>query len=562
MKSRGRSLNAGRRWPPAMQDVKVLDCTLRDGGYYNRWDFEPGLVRDYLDAMARARVHAVEVGFRNPHWPGFVGKLAYSTVEQLADLAGAHPSLGVMTDTKALLAKDGSLDPAALSRLYGRKGDAAAFVRLATLPKDLKAAADAAAWLSAHGYRVFVNLMQASSLGPADLQRLAGLVQDARLEALYLADSFGSLYPETTRRLVAQVKAAFRLPIGFHAHDNLGLANANALAAAEAGAEWIDGTVMGMGRGAGNARTENLVPIFRGLGREDLVPAALGRLVDDHFRPLQQRYEWGPSLAFALSALAEIHPTYAQKLLAGNRYSSAEVLHALDLIKGEPGRGGYSDAVLLRARTAANGWAEGAGEGELPALRQRLSGPDALVVGAGPSLARYADGVREAAAKASVVVLTNAAPSPGHEARALRAVIHRRHAPAVAAAKGAVPIVHPFTPAEAATLFKGSAHAVPCALSAAPGRSRVIQLPSDVVGMYAIELALRLGATRVRLAGFDGYGTAGTIEKDPDSLGKEALLNHEMNAYLSSLRGVPGLSVASLTPTWYDLPLESPYAPF
>jgi 4-hydroxy 2-oxovalerate aldolase len=546
-----------------MRDVKVLDCTLRDGGYYNRWDFEPGLVRDYLDAMARSGVDLVEVGFRNPHWPGFVGKLAYSTAEQLSDLAGKHPGLGVMTDTKALLAKDGALDPKVLGSLYGADGDAASFVRLATLPKDLKAAADAAKWLAGRGYKVFVNLMQASSLGRAELERLAALVRGSPLEALYLADSFGSLYPETTRAVVQEAKAAFGLPIGFHAHDNLGLANANALAAAEAGATWIDGTVMGMGRGAGNARTENLVPIFRGLGRQDLVPAALGRLVDHHFRPLQQRYEWGPSLAFALSALAGVHPTYAQKLLAGNRYSSAEVLHALESLHAEPARGSYSDAVLLRGRTAANGWAAADGEGALPALRKRV-GPvrDALVLGAGAGLERYADGVRAAAARAGVVVLTNAAPAPPGAAAALRAVIHRRHAPAVAACGDEAPVVHPFAEAEAASLFAGKeALQVPCALSAAPERSGAIRVPSDVVGMYAIEVAARLGAQRIRLAGFDGYGTAGTIEKDPDSLGKEALLNHEMNSYLASLRAQPGPPVVSITPTWYDLPLESPYAP-
>lgn len=546
---------AARAWG----DVKVLDCTLRDGGYYNRWDFEPGLVAEYVDAMARCKVDAVEIGFRNPHWPGFAGKLAYSSAPQLAGLAGAHPYVGVMTDTKALLSKQGALDPAALDRLYSDPDDPASFVRLATLPKDLAAAGEAARRLHASGYEVFINLMQASGLSAEALEGLAPALAGAPLKGLYLADSFGSLYPETTRRLVGEVARIFRLPVGFHAHDNLGLANANALAAAEAGATWIDATVMGMGRGAGNARTENLVPIFTGLGRTDLVPAALGRLVDHWFRPLQQRYEWGPSLAFALSALAQIHPTYAQKLLAGNRYSSAEVLHALEMIRAETTRGSYSDEVLLRGRSAANGWAKGRDAGE--ALKGLPRARRALVLGAGPTRDRYADGIAAVAARADLVLLTNAVPRPAAATPALRAVIHRRHAAAVRGLSDGVRVVHPFPAEEAGGLFgRQDTLVVPCELSARPDpKAPAIQVPSDVVGMYAIEVARRLGAEEVLLAGFDGYGGAASIERDPDSMGKEALLTAEMNAYLASVRGA--LALRSLTPTFYDLPVASPYEP-
>lgn len=548
-------------WAHFATGVKLLDCTLRDGGYYNRWDFEPGLVGDYVDAMVRAKVDAVEIGFRNPAWAGFVGKLAYSQPEQLRDLALPGAKLGVMSDTKALLGKDGQADPRILSSLYPGKGDPASFVRLATLPKDLAAAAAAARSLADSGYDVFINLMQAGGLDRASLEGLASRLGDAPVKALYLADSFGSLYPESTRRLVREVAQVFGKPVGFHAHDNLGLANANALAAAEAGATWIDGTVMGMGRGAGNARTENLVPILKGLGRSDLMPTALGRLVEARFRPLQQRYEWGPSLAFGLAALAEIHPTYAQKLLAGGRYDSAEVLHAIEVLRGDPGRASFSEATLLKARAAANGWSTDV----QPALPASLAGDRSkpcLVLGAGPSLARYADGIRAVAQRCGLVVLTNAVSGPAAP-HAVRMAIHRRQARPVSESKDQLPVIHPFPADEARQLFPGRpAHAVACALGDPQPGAAPLRIPSDVVGMYAIEWARSAGYGHILLAGFDGYGALGSIEKDPDAMTREALLTAEMNGYFEAVaRGPDPPRIESITPTWYNVKVVSAYEP-
>lgn len=547
-------------WSQFASKVRLLDCTLRDGGYYNRWDFEPKLVTDYVEAMSRAKIDAVEIGFRNLSWSGFVGKLAYSQPRQLADLPRGV-ALGVMSDTKALLDKTGRLDRGLLSKLYSGN-ETATFVRLATLPRDLAQAAEASRVLAANGYRVFINLMQASGLSRSALQELAGAASKADIAALYLADSFGSLYPESTRQIVTDVREIFQLEVGFHAHDNLGLANANALAAAQAGATWIDGTMMGMGRGAGNARTENLVPVFRGLGREDLVPAALSRLVEEHFRPLQQRYEWGPSIAFGLAALAEIHPTYAQKLLAGGRYSSQEVLTAIAVLQGEPTRGSFSEAVLLKARAAANGWAKPAATAALP----RFGDPSkpALVLGAGGSFSRYADGIAEVAANAGLVVLTNSVASINAGAPTVRTVIHRRHASAVAAGRDDWQIVHPFTDKEGSDLFpKNAAVSIPCELGTSASPGLPLRIPSDVVGMYAVELCRALGHKDILLAGFDGYSAIGTIDKDPEAMPKEALLTAEMNSYFAALRAESsGPKLRSITPTWYDLPVVSAYAPF
>lgn len=545
--------------------VKLLDCTLRDGGYYNGWDFEPTLVRMYLTAMASAKIDAVELGFRNPYWPGFVGKYAYTRPEHIPDpTITGDIFLGTMTDTKAVVSKEGQVDVALLRQLYPGENDPVKFVRLATRLQDLAHAARAAEELTALGYQTFINVMQCSGLTEEALRDVGAVLRGHKLAGLYLADSLGSLTPTDTALLIQRLRKYVDVPIGFHAHDNLGLATANALSAMESGAVWIDGTLTGMGRGAGNARTEHLVPLLRLAGRADLSPEHLATVLDEGFRPLQKRYDWGPSLAFGLAAQAQIHPTYAQKLLAGRRYNANEVIRAIEALKRAPNRASYSEETLLKARSAANGWESG-GQFDVPAIRNALQGAQgrALIIGTGPSTSRYWDGISAFAKSCGVVIATNEAPFTTGGGPGYRAALHRRHADAIRGVSDEIPIIHPFSDAEGAALFPERGRLqVPCRLARGLTDDGPLAVPSDVVGMYAMEICRRSGAKSLFLAGFDGYGPGSSIEKDPDAMTRADLLNSEMNQYMRSVMGPQGsCRIAALTPTWYDVPLEALYGP-
>jgi 4-hydroxy 2-oxovalerate aldolase len=130
------------------------------------------------------------------------------------------------------------------------------------------------------------------------------------VDAVYLADSLGSMRPARVTELIRRFATHTPHPIGFHAHDNQGLALANSLAAIEAGASWIDATMAGMGRGAGNAKTEQLLGLLR--NREP--GTELLSFVARYFYPLLQIHGWGPSVYYAIAGRQYIHPTYVQKL--------------------------------------------------------------------------------------------------------------------------------------------------------------------------------------------------------------------------------------------------------
>jgi 4-hydroxy 2-oxovalerate aldolase len=147
------------------------------------------------------------------------------------------------------------------------------------------------------------------------------------------------------------VTAKFSRRAGFHAHDNLGLALANSLAAIDAGATIVDSSVKGMGRGAGNTRTEQLLAALAQDGGEIFTAEPLFPLVDDEFRALQKRYAWGSSVPYLFTGSHSIHPTYAQELIVRGLGDRAAVA-VLAAIKDHPGKTSFDARILQQAIAA------------------------------------------------------------------------------------------------------------------------------------------------------------------------------------------------------------------
>jgi 4-hydroxy 2-oxovalerate aldolase len=184
-------------------------------------------------------------------------------------------------------------------------------IRVAVNYSKLGGAIDTIRALVDADFQVCVNLMQID-VATRDEERtcLDELARLDTVDAVYLADSLGSMRPERVTELFRRFATHTRHPLGFHAHDNQGLALANSLAAIEAGASWIDATMAGMGRGAGNAKTEQLLGLLR--GREP--GTQLLSFVARYFYPLLAIHGWGPSVYYAIAGRQYIHPTYVQKL--------------------------------------------------------------------------------------------------------------------------------------------------------------------------------------------------------------------------------------------------------
>ncbi|HVH52165.1 MAG TPA: aldolase catalytic domain-containing protein, partial [Gaiellaceae bacterium] len=348
--------------------MTLLDCTLRDGGYYNEWDFAHDMIDRYVRGIAAAAVDVVEMGFRMLDPGRFLGPTAFTDDRFLARLEIPESlQVAVMADAKVLLSTGDA--PAVVRELFAPKPESrVSLVRIASGYGESLELEPAIVLLKELGYDVAVNLMQVSLRSAQELEDFGERCAEWGVDVAYVADSFGGMRPSEVPATIATLCAAFGGPVGCHFHDNMSYALANSMAALDAGATWVDGTILGMGRGPGNAKTESLVLELnqRGVGNYDLLP--LVELVQDGFADLQREHGWGSNLFYFLSGTYGVHPTYVMELLKDGRYSSFEIVHALEGLRDEGGtkygRDQLTSVISGSNRSyagsfAVTGWAEG-----------------------------------------------------------------------------------------------------------------------------------------------------------------------------------------------------------
>jgi len=233
--------------------LTLVDCTLRDGGNYNNWAFPETQVSRIVSALDAGRVDVIEVGYRGGSGSNKATNVGV-TAHCPADFLNRLPPLA-----HARIAVQAVPTVCPLELLDDLADTPTQLVRIATYPHNFAGALPALERVKQIGLDTSLNLMSASYVEPEDAAAMAQRAEAAGADAFYMADSFGALIPDTVERLVAAVRAATTLPIGYHGHNNLGLAFANALAAIRAGATWLDTSLCGLARGAGNLPTEQLV---------------------------------------------------------------------------------------------------------------------------------------------------------------------------------------------------------------------------------------------------------------------------------------------------------------
>lgn len=532
-------------------DTALLDCTLRDGGYYNNWDFDEGLVQEYLHAMAAISIDYVELGFRGFSTSGFRGAFAYTTDAFLRGLAIPEGlKIGVMVNASEVLGHPEGL-MAALDRLFAPAAHSPVqLVRLACHVHEFEAALPACRWLRDRGYIVGINLMQIADRDPTEVERLARLAQAYPLDVLYFADSMGSLSPDETSEVVLALRRGWQGALGIHAHDNRSMALANTLRALDDGVSWVDSTVTGMGRGPGNVRTEYLVTELMAKRDRPANVAPLFSLISNHLQPLQQRHGWGTNPYYFLAGVHGIHPTYIQEMLADSRYAEEDLLVVIDFLQHQGGKK-YNPGTLESARHFYSGEPQGSWSPE-----GLIAGREVLLLGSGPGVARHRQGLEAYIRRASpVVIALNTQSEIDGDLIDVRAACHpfRLMADCQEHVRLPQPLITPahMLPAQVLAALGGK-ELLDYGISVQPGvfefSGTHCILPTSLVAAYALAVAASGKARRILLAGFDGYSA-----DDPRTL--------EVNQLLEAYQRVPGApELVAITPTRYQVPRSSIYA--
>ena len=278
--------------------MKILDCTLRDGGYYTNWDFDSKIVDVYIQAMNVLPIDYIELGYRSIPTKEYMGKFGYSPVSVLRHIkTTCIKKIAVMLNEKNTRPED-------LDTLLVPIQGLVDMIRIAVDPNNFDRAVILAQSIKTLGFEVGFNTMYMSKWDDYEgfLSKLNKINKVADL--FCMVDSFGGVSPEELKAIFQTVKQNTTCPVGFHGHNNLQLGLVNTLTAIECGIDYVDATILGMGRGAGNLNMELLLTYLNKGGLE-VDFNVLGDVITA-FQSLHDKYQWGTNLPYMLSGANSI----------------------------------------------------------------------------------------------------------------------------------------------------------------------------------------------------------------------------------------------------------------
>lgn len=302
----------------------LLDCTLRDGGYYTHWDFPKELKELYFRTSSRLPIDYLEIGYRNPTYnEEYQGEFFYTPTSTLQEIKSlTNSKLAILIDAKSV-----SLEK--LRELLLPIQGVVDMVRVAVNPNEVDKVVDKISLIKEMGFTTCLNIMYLSTWEriPGFFSSLA--VFDDLVDFLYLVDSFGSVFPDQLERIIHKVKLNSSCKLGFHGHNNLELAFANSLRARECGVDIIDATFTGMGRGAGNLKTELWLTYLSAHLDKEIDMDALASLVQG-FENLQTHYGWGTNLPYMISGANSLPQKEVMEWVSRRFYSYNSIVQALN----------------------------------------------------------------------------------------------------------------------------------------------------------------------------------------------------------------------------------------
>ncbi|HYN77021.1 MAG TPA: aldolase catalytic domain-containing protein, partial [Lamprocystis sp. (in: g-proteobacteria)] len=298
-------------WITYRPELKVLDCTVRDGGLVNAHQFSDEFVGAVYRACVAAGLDYMEIGYKNTPriFPkGKFGPWRHCDETDLRRVVGDHDAattglkLAAMADagksdwqTQIVACADSPLD----------------VIRVAFYAHQVSEAVEMIHHCHELGYETTANLMAVSAITEEEIDTVLGAIAETPVGTMVIVDSFGYLYREQIDRLYKTYTAALAgrgKEIGIHAHNNQQLAFANTIEAIILGCNRVDATLFGFGRGAGNCHTELLLGFLRN-PKFNLRPII--EVIQNQVAPLRKDLFWGPSIPYNITGQLNRHPSSA-----------------------------------------------------------------------------------------------------------------------------------------------------------------------------------------------------------------------------------------------------------
>lgn len=290
-------------------DIKVMDVTIRDGGLCNNFEFTDDFVSELYKINVKSGVDYMEFGYKaskNMFNESDYGKWKFCKEEDIRAIVGEN-----VTDLKiSVMADVGRCDYK--TDFLPKSESVIDMVRVACYVHQISAAIEMIEYLSSLGYETTCNIMAVSQVPTEQITQALEMLSDSSVDVIYLVDSFGSLYPENACELAQtymSIAEKAGKSVGFHAHNNQNLAFANTIETLSYGVSYLDASMQGMGRGAGNCAMELLLGFLK---NPKYNMYHLLDFIENYVKPLREKgIMWGYDLPYMLTGLFNRHPRSA-----------------------------------------------------------------------------------------------------------------------------------------------------------------------------------------------------------------------------------------------------------
>jgi 4-hydroxy 2-oxovalerate aldolase len=292
-------------------EIKVLDCSIRDGGLINKWQFSDEFVRATYQAVSEAGVDYMEIGYKAS--AGLFDPKEYGKWRFCQDEAIKKALDGIELKSKlACMVDIGRVEE---SDILQQKDSVFSMIRVASYLKEIDKAIDLANQIMDKGYETTINIMAVSTNLEKDIDEALDQLSKSKVPNIYVVDSYGSMYCEDVTFLVKKyLKALPGKTIGIHTHNNCQLAYGNTIQAIIDGANMLDASVYGIGRGAGNCTLELILSFLKN-PKYSLRPIL--KLIEEHYLPLREQIEWGYLIPYMITGFLNEHPRSAIAVRSG-----------------------------------------------------------------------------------------------------------------------------------------------------------------------------------------------------------------------------------------------------
>lgn len=375
-----------------MNEINLLDCTLRDGGYVNDWKFGRNNIVSIFERLVASRVDFIELGFIDQARPYDPDRSIFPDVKSMSR------TFGTLDKGNSLTLGMIDYGHADLDKLCPQSEACIDGIRVIFKKGIKEAAMKYVGEVKALGYKVFAQLVSITSYSDEELMELIQLANEIKPFAVSMVDTYGLCHSDTLLHYMEILDKNLdpEIKIGYHAHNNFQLGYANCIEMLSYKTErsvLVDGTVFGMGKSAGNCPLELIGMYLNGRKGKNYDIDQMLEAADANIMEFYHQHQWGYSMFFYIAASNDCHPNYVSYLMKKRTLSIKQINEILKKLQGEKKL--LYDEKLIEELYSEYQEREVNDDAAIAKLEAELQNKNILIIGPGTSVKTEEDKVTE-----------------------------------------------------------------------------------------------------------------------------------------------------------------------